>query len=170
MGFPNIWNLIPRPNLTHLVTYICVCICVCRCVCVCVCAHMCVGVYIYIHTRTHAWVHTHTHTHVCIHVCAYIQLIVSQNNHKRRLLNELSRNSGGSDVASCNCRSKGECPTGGRGNSKNVVYQAWIYPIEYNNDGKRVYIGIPAANWKRGLYNQILSPIHDLETKPPNQN
>ena len=69
MGFPNIWNLIPRPKLTHLATYICVSMCVCVCRCMCVCTHMCVGVYIFIHT--------HSHTRVCIHVCVYIQLIVS---------------------------------------------------------------------------------------------
>ena len=32
------------------------------------------------------------------------------NNHNRRLLDELNRNSGGPDVASCNCRSKRKCP------------------------------------------------------------
>ena len=77
MGFPNIWNLIPRPNLTHLATYICVYMCVCVCRCVCVCAHMCVSVYIYTYTHAHMYGCTHIHTHVCIHVCAYIQLIVS---------------------------------------------------------------------------------------------
>ena len=65
MGFPNIWNLIPRPNLTHLVTYICVC----GCVGVRVCAHTCAWVYIYIYI----------YTHVCIHVGAYIQFIVSHS-------------------------------------------------------------------------------------------
>ena len=65
MGFPNIWNLIPRPNLIHLVTYICEC--------VCVCTHVRGRIYI----RTHAHMYGCTHTHVCIHVCAYIQLIVS---------------------------------------------------------------------------------------------
>ena len=60
---------------------------------------------------------------------------------------------GGHDVASCNCRSKGECPLGGRCNSKNVVYQTWISPIERNNNGERVYIGISAGNWKQRLYN-----------------
>ena len=69
MGFPNIWNLIPRLNLTHLVTYICVYMCVCLWVWVCVYTHMCVGVYIYTHTHTYMGAHTHTHTHVCIHVC-----------------------------------------------------------------------------------------------------
>ena len=32
------------------------------------------------------------------------------NNHNRRFLDELNRNSGGPDVASCNCRSKGNAP------------------------------------------------------------
>ena len=70
------------------------------------------------------------------------------NNHNRRLLDESNRNSGGPDVASCNCRSEGECPLGGRCNSKNVVYSACISPMEHNNDGERVYIGISAGNWK----------------------
>ena len=70
MGFPNIWNLIPWPNLTHLATYICVYMCVCACVC----TQMCVGVYIYIyththtHTRTHVWVHTHTRVYTCMYI------------------------------------------------------------------------------------------------------
>ena len=75
MGFPNIWNLIPRPNLTHLAPYICVYIyvCVCMCVCVCVRKHVRGRIYIYTHTNTCMG----AHTHVCIHVCVYIQLIVS---------------------------------------------------------------------------------------------
>ena len=69
------------------------------------------------------------------------------NNHSNtRLLDELNRNSGGPDVASCNCRSKGECPLGGWCNLKNVVYQACISPKEH--DGERVYIGISTGNWK----------------------
>ena len=84
MGFPNIWNSIPRPNLTHLATYICVYMCARACVraCRCVCAWAHTHTYIYTYTQTHTHTHTHTgmgaHTHVCIHVCAYIQLIVSQ--------------------------------------------------------------------------------------------
>ena len=83
MGFPNIWNSIPRPNLTHLATYICVYMCARACVraCRCVCAWAHTHIYIYIHTHKRTHTHTHTgmgaHTHVCIHVCAYIQLIVS---------------------------------------------------------------------------------------------
>ena len=80
------------------------------------------------------------------------------NNHNRRLLDELNRNSGGPDEVFCNYRRKGECTLGGRCNSKNVVYRAFIpTPIEYNNDGERVYIGISAGNWKRGLYNHRYS-------------
>ena len=75
------------------------------------------------------------------------------NNHYRRLLDELNRNSEGPEVESCNCRCKGECPLGGRCNSKKVVYQACISPMELNNDGERVYIGITAGNWKQRLYN-----------------
>ena len=43
------------------------------------------------------------------------------NNHNRRLLDELNRNSEGPDVASFNCRNKGVCPLGGRCKWKNVV-------------------------------------------------
>ena len=80
MGFPNIWNFITRPNLTHLATYICVYMfmSVYRCVCVCVCTHVRGRIYIYTHTHTHTHICMGAHTHVCIHVCAYIQLIVSQ--------------------------------------------------------------------------------------------
>ena len=56
-------------------------------------------------------------------------------------------------MASCNCRSKGECPLGERCKSRNIVYQECIYPMEHNNDGERVYIGISAGNWKQRLYN-----------------
>ena len=38
-------------------------------------------------------------------------------------------------------------------NLKNVIYQACISPMEYNNDGERVYLGIPAGYWKQRLYN-----------------
>ena len=75
------------------------------------------------------------------------------NNHNWRLLDELIKNGGRPDVASCNCRSKGECPLGRRCNSRNVVYQACISPMEHNNDGERVYIGISAEYWKQRLYN-----------------
>ena len=49
------------------------------------------------------------------------------------------------------------CPLGGQCNSKNVVYQACISPMEHNNVGKRVYIGISAGIWKQGLYNHRYS-------------
>ena len=82
------------------------------------------------------------------------------NNHNRKLLDELNRNSGGPDVVSCNCRSKGECTLGGQCNMKNVVYQAGISPMEHDNDGERVYIGISAGNWKQRLYNHRHSFFH----------
>ena len=75
------------------------------------------------------------------------------NNHNRRLQDEVIKNGGRLDVASCNSRSKGECPLGGRGNSRNAVYQACISPIEHNNDGERVYVGTTTGNWKKRLYN-----------------
>ena len=75
------------------------------------------------------------------------------NNHNRRLLDELKRNSGGPDEVSCNCRRKRGCPLGERCNSKNVVYQACISPMKYDNNGEKVYIGISTGNWKQGLYN-----------------
>ena len=74
------------------------------------------------------------------------------NNHNRRLLDELNRNGGGSDVASCNCRIKGGCLLSRRCNKKNVVYQACISLLEHNN-GKKVYIGISSGNWKQKIYN-----------------
>ena len=75
------------------------------------------------------------------------------NNHYRTLLDELNRNSGGPNVAYCNCRSKGECPLDGRCNSKNVLYQTRIFSMEHSIDGERVCIGISAGNWKQGLYS-----------------
>ena len=74
------------------------------------------------------------------------------NNRNRRLLDKLIKNSGGLDVESCNCRSKGECLLGRCCNLRNVIYLACISPMEHN-DGKRVYIGISAGNWKPRLYN-----------------
>ena len=61
MGFPNIWNSIPRPNLTHLATYMCVCVCV----------H--VSACVRGRTHTHIYTHTHTHTHWygCTHTRVY---------------------------------------------------------------------------------------------------
>ena len=83
----------------------------------------------------------------------------------RCISSNTSRNRRGSDMASCNCRSKGECPLGGRCNSKNVGYLACLSPMESNNDGERVYIGISGGNWKQRLYNhRHFSPIYDLET------
>ena len=38
-------------------------------------------------------------------------------------------------------------------NSKNIIYQACISPLEHNNYEERVYIGISAGNWKQRLYN-----------------
>ena len=57
------------------------------------------------------------------------------------------------EVASCYCKSKEECPLGGRCNSRNVVYLACITPMEHKKDGERVYIGISAVNWKQRWYN-----------------
>ena len=73
------------------------------------------------------------------------------NNHNRRLLDKL--NSRALDVVSYCSRRKEECPLGGRCNSKNVLYQACISPMEHNNDGERDNVGISAWNWKQGLYN-----------------
>ena len=67
--------------------------------------------------------------------------------------NELITRDRNPDVGSCNCRSKEKCPLGGRCNSRNVVYQARISPIEHKRDGERVYIGISAGNWKQRYYN-----------------
>ena len=79
------------------------------------------------------------------------------NNHNRRLLDELNRNSGEADAVSCNSRSKGECPLGRRRNSKNVIYQACIFPMEHNNGEERVYKDISTGNWKQGLHNHRYS-------------
>ena len=73
----------------------------------------------------------------------------SLNDHNSRLLDELNRNNGGPDEVSCNCRRKGNDSC----NSKSVVYQPCLSPMEHNNDGERVYIGIFAGNWKLGRYN-----------------
>ena len=69
------------------------------------------------------------------------------NNHNRRLLDELNRNSGGQDEALCNCIRKEECPLGGWCNSKNVVYQACMQ----HNDEERIYIGIFDGKWKQRM-------------------
>ena len=73
------------------------------------------------------------------------------NNHNRRLLDKLKRNSRGPHVASCKSRSKEECPLDRQCNSKNVLYQACIFPIEHNIGIS--CIDISAGNWKQGLYN-----------------
>ena len=43
-------------------------------------------------------------------------------------------------------------PLGGRCNSRNVVYQEYISPMEHDNDRERIYIGISAGSWKQRLY------------------
>ena len=71
------------------------------------------------------------------------------SKHNRKLLNELIARDRNPDLASCNYRSKEECPLSGRCNSRNVVYKACISPLEHKKDGERVYIGISAGNWKQ---------------------
>ena len=51
------------------------------------------------------------------------------SNYNRRLRTELIVKDRSPDIVSCNCRSKEECPLGGRCNSRNV-YQACISPME----------------------------------------
>ena len=88
------------------------------------------------------------------------------SNHNRRLLNELITRDRNPGVGSCNCRSKEECPFGGRCNSRNV-YQACISPIEHKRDRERVFIGISAGNWKQRWYNHRYSfsnPKHRYQT------
>ena len=67
-------------------------------------------------------------------------------NYNKRLLNELI-------TRDRNYRNKEECPLGGRCNSRNVVYQACISPMEQQRGGEGVYIGISAGNWKQRWYN-----------------
>ena len=89
------------------------------------------------------------------------------SNHNKRLLNELITRDGTPDVESCNCRNKEECPLGGRCNSRNVVYQACISPMEQQSDGERVYIRISAGNWKQRQYNHkhsFSNPKHRYQT------
>ena len=71
------------------------------------------------------------------------------SNHNKRLLNELITRDRNPDMGSCNCRNKEECPLGGCYNSRNVIYQACISPMEQQRDRERVYIGISAGNWKQ---------------------
>ena len=70
------------------------------------------------------------------------------SNHNKRLLNELTTWDWNPNDESCNCRNKEECPLDGRCTSRNVVYQAWISPMEEQKDGEGVYIGKSAGNWK----------------------
>ena len=71
MGFPNIWNSIPRPNLTHLATYICVYMCACACMHAGECGRGRTHTYTYIHTHTRTLVWVHTHTRVYTYMCIY---------------------------------------------------------------------------------------------------
>ena len=87
---------------------------------------------------------------VCNYIYIYIYIL---SKHNKRLLNELITRDRNPDVGSCNCRNKEECPFGGRCNSRNVVYQACIFPMEQQRDWERVYIGISAKNWKQRYYN-----------------
>ena len=65
------------------------------------------------------------------------------NNYGWGLLDEWNRNS----EAQIECPvTLDECSWGGRCNSENVVYPACNSHMEHNNDGERVYIGIPTGN------------------------
>ena len=108
------------------------------------------------------WIFRETYG-LCIYIYIYIYIYISYsctknmknilNNHNRGLLEELIVNDRSSDFASCNGRSKEECPLSGRCNSRNAVYQACISPMEYKKDGERVYISISTGNWKQRWYN-----------------
>ena len=43
-------------------------------------------------------------------------------------------------------------PLGGQCNSKSIIYEACISPMEHNG-GEWIYIGISVGNWKQRLYN-----------------
>ena len=87
MGFSNIWNLIPRPNLTHLSTYICVYMCVC--VGVCVCVHTHVRGRIYIHTHAHMYGCTHTRVYTCMSIYPTHSVITVPKGKEKKNLEEL---------------------------------------------------------------------------------
>ena len=86
-----------------------------------------------------------------------VNVVWELNNPSRRLLDELNWNCGRPDVKSGNFKTKGECSLDGWCNSKKDIYQACISPMEYDNDGERVYMGISAGNWKQRLCNHPFS-------------
>ena len=69
-------------------------------------------------------------------------------NHKKKLADKSLRDNYTTNKLHCNCRSKEDCPKGGRCNSKKVVFPANIFPME-NSKEEKVYIGISAGNWKQ---------------------
>ena len=88
------------------------------------------------------------------------------SNHNKRLLNELITRDRNPDMESCNCRNKEECPSGGLCNSRNVIYQACISPMEQQRDGERVYIGISAEiGSKDSTTTNIHFPTQNLDTR-----
>ena len=80
-------------------------------------------------------------------------ILSNNNNHNRRLLVELNRNSRRHSKVSCNSRRKQECPRADDEIRRTSHTKRAFPPVEHNNDGERVYIGIFAGIWKQGLYN-----------------
>ena len=79
--------------------------------CVCVC----VFIYIYIYIYVYVFIY------ICVVIYIYIYIYIYMNT----------------DLESWNCRNKEEYPLGGCCNSRNIVYQAYISPMEQQRDGER---------------------------------
>ena len=52
--------------------------------------------------------------------------------------NQLESNNNYNNHNDCNCKSKGDCPMGGKCDLKNAIYQATIFPKE-NGKEKSLY-------------------------------
>ena len=93
------------------------------------------------------------------------------SNHNKRLLNELITKDRNPDVGSCNCRNKEECPLGGRCNSRNVVYQAYISPMDSKRMGREsIWESLREIGNKDGTTTNLHFPTQNLYTRLLYQN
>ena len=78
------------------------------------------------------------------------------NNHHRRLLDELNRNNGGPDERPVTVEEKGYS-LGRTMQLEERRIQTCISPMEHNNYGERVNIGISEGNWKQTFFLQFVT-------------
>ena len=89
------------------------------------------------------------------------------NNQNKCLIKKSQVGNQRTNELACNYRNKEDCLVGRMCNSKKVVNQSTIFPIE-NSSEERANIGISAGNWKQRFYNyKHTFPTLNSEIKQP---